>query len=175
MKKFLAIAAVILFAAITFAPAQDNCNASARGVFTFSVEEAIGIVPPGRTDVDLGDICPGCTKDFTEEEGCIVWTVTGGETCFFHAAYTYPDAINNIEVVSAWEVNDDGPNAPDWEALPATDHPGDNFPIIEAGNNIMFRACVNSITPSCEAAARDHSLTFRLAVNYICSLEQEIQ
>lgn len=168
MKKLLALAAVVFFAAMMMASARDNCVASATGTFTFSVEEAIGLTAIGDVEIDLGDICPGCTKTFGD---CIGWQVTGGETCLFHAAVTDPTNLpETFTLDDQWMVSDDG--GQEYENFPTESHPGDNFAIQTDGANVFFKICVNSIGVPCTASARDWTLRYTLDVNYICSLEQ---
>lgn len=170
MKKLLALAAVIFFAAMIMASARDNCTTSATGTFTFSVEQAIGLTPLGATEIDLGDICPGCTKTF--ENQCIGWTVTGGETCLFHAAVTNPNALpEGFTLGDQWMVSDDG--GAEFENFPTESHPGDNFAIVTDDANVQIKICVNSIGVPCTANERDWTLKYTLDVNYVCSLDQD--
>ncbi len=162
MKNLLAIAIVMLFTAFAAQAVTDNCNASATGTFTFQVEEAIGLTANQTGDIDLGAICPGCSKDFTDQ--CYVWTLKGGKTCLFEAFMTNPTAIKGITVDDEWQVNTD--NA--WDPIPST-----NLYNIFANDKFAeFRVCVNSIFADCNVDAGDYSLTYQLAVNYTCAISQ---
>jgi len=158
MKNLLAIAVVMLFTAFAAQAVTDNCNASATGTFTFQVEQAIGLIG-GNPEIDLGGICPGCTKTFTDQ--CATWIVTGGETCFFHAAMTNPATITGITVTGGWQASVDNGV---WGSVERTG----NYAI---DPSVSFRVCVSSIGADCNVDAGNYSLVYGLNVNYICSLQ----
>lgn len=163
MKKLLAIAVVMLFAAF-MAQAQSNCTASATGTFTFFVEEAIGLTG-GNPTIELGGICPGCTKTFTD--ACALWTVTGGRDCFFHATMTGPGTNfpTDMTITGGWQAST---TAGVW----GTVDPSGNYPIVPA---VSFRVCVGSIATTCNDNAGQYSLVYGLTVDYICSLQGGIK
>jgi hypothetical protein len=63
--------------------ASNNCNDQAKATFKFSVAPAISVAV--TNDVDLANICPGCTKTWGCEDGTyqLVFTITGSTACYW--------------------------------------------------------------------------------------------
>ncbi len=151
---------MVLFLGTYFAQA-DNCHATKTGTFTFQVEEAIGL-SGSVADIDLGAICPSCTKTFKDK--CFEWTLTGGKTCVFEAVFTNPTIPTGITVDDDWYVNTNAA----WDPIQST-----NLYNIYANSQFAaFKICVNSIYADCNVASGPKTLTYGLAVNYTCTTQQ---
>ncbi len=183
MKNLLAIAVVMLFTAFAAQAQQgSNCSATATGTFTFTVEAAIGLTGGAQT-FELGGICPGCNKEFTDK--CATWTVTGGADCKFNASTsnTLGSLPAGISVISTWQYSDDtGP----WEGLASgnfigmTSHPDQAGGYFFVNNNAhysntandptKFRICVGNVAVDCNTTPAPYSFSYTLTVDYTCAL-----
>jgi hypothetical protein len=174
MKKLLAILAVLILTA-SFASAATidpwsggNCTATATGHFTFTVEPAIAITV--GNDIDLGGICPGCFKTYTQAN-CLLWTITGGKDCKFLATETstlLPAPTGTVIIANGWAY---GTNNSTWTTV-TFPYTGDPFTFSQPTGSYngvaYFRDCINRIDVDCYTAPGLYTITHTVEVDYTC-------
>lgn len=155
----------------------DHCTDHAVGKFTFSVGAPIG-VEVNVEEADIGDVCPGCSREWCCFYGPYMqFDVTGELTCAFHLEYNsvggysddrhvYLDAtwarMDNYET-QHWTQNM-GSSAYNYVFL--DDHNGDDLGIA------CFRCYIIEASATCEAKAKEYKWPCTVTVNYICTYDQ---
>ena len=155
MKKLFAFLLVAILASAS-AFAVDYCHDEASGKFTFTVEPAIDIELTSQ-DVDLGDVCPGCSVDFEIGAKCLVWEVTGGATCYFTFTIPTPQWPSFITATQVWQQNY---NNAGWVT-----YVQDNKLM---GDGWELRKCITKLEATCEAEVGDEEVTYLVEVDYVC-------
>lgn len=153
-----------------------NCNRSKAlksGKFGIQVEPAISITV--SEDVDLGEICPGCEREWENGDKCLEWSVTGGQSCFFHAAYGRPAIPSMLTLDWIWMYR---LNTGNWRSFRDDEDPGqgsDDYPNNDyrISDRVNFRVCATRVTAAEDAQPSSigmYTFSFSVTVNYVSSI-----